>query len=158
MPTLVIRNVEGSLHARLKKQAAGRGRSMEEEVRRILRERLTIAPASTSADWVDAVRALFEPLGGLDLPEIEREKLPDPADRSAWRTCRSPPSRGRVTQTRLRRGARSISRAVVWRSLIPGWQGLRLRMGRNERLSLSLKHKSHRARGRGVSCFDDSGY
>ena len=80
LPTLVIRNVEDSLHARLKKQAAAHERSMKEEVPRILRERLAIAPASGAADWVDAIRALFEPLGGLDLREIEREKLPDPPD------------------------------------------------------------------------------
>jgi hypothetical protein len=29
---------------------------------------------------VDAIRALFEPLGGLDLPEIEREPMRDPPD------------------------------------------------------------------------------
>lgn len=80
MPTLVIRNVEDGLHARLKQDAAAHGVSMEEEVRRILRERLAVAPASGSGNWVDAIRALFEPLGGLELPEIEREKLHDPPD------------------------------------------------------------------------------
>ncbi len=53
---------------------------MEEEVRRILRERLAVAPVDGTPNWVDAIRALIEPLGGLDLPEIEREKLRDPPD------------------------------------------------------------------------------
>jgi hypothetical protein len=34
------------------------------------------------SDWVGAIRALFEPLGGFDLPEIERETLRDPPDRA----------------------------------------------------------------------------
>ena len=37
MATLVIRNVEDSLHAELKARAAVHGRSMEEEVRDVLR-------------------------------------------------------------------------------------------------------------------------
>jgi plasmid stability protein len=80
LATLVIRNVEDSLHARLKEHAAAHGHSMEEEVRRILRENIATARTSRSADWVDAIRALFEPLGGLDLPEIERAPPRDPPD------------------------------------------------------------------------------
>jgi hypothetical protein len=55
---------------------------MEEEVRRILRERLAVAPLGAGGGWVDAIRALVEPLGGIDLPEPEREKLRDPPDYS----------------------------------------------------------------------------
>lgn len=53
---------------------------MEEEVRRILRERLASPQISPGSNWVDAIRALFEPLGGLELPEIEREPARDPPD------------------------------------------------------------------------------
>jgi antitoxin FitA len=80
MATLVIRNVDDSLHSRLKENAAAHGHSMEEEVRSILRERLASAANTPPLDWVDAIRALFEPLGGLDLPEIEREPMRDPPD------------------------------------------------------------------------------
>jgi antitoxin FitA len=80
MATLVIRNVEPSLHARLKAEAALHGHSMEEEVRRILRDRLAKSPITPEFDWVDAIRALFEPLGGLELPEIERDLARDPPD------------------------------------------------------------------------------
>ena len=80
MATLVIRNVEDTLHNRLKADAAVHGRSMEEEVRCILRERLLPESGSPGAGWVDAIRALFEPLGGLELPDIERPPPRDPPD------------------------------------------------------------------------------
>ncbi len=80
LPTLVIRNIDDGLHAKLKAHAAAHGRSMEEQVRRILREHLELAPVSEAANWVDAIRALVEPLGGIDLPDIDREKLRDPLD------------------------------------------------------------------------------
>jgi len=80
LPTLVIRNIDATLHARLKEYAAEHGHSMEEEVRRILRDRLSVAPLGGGSGWVDAIRALVEPLGGIDLPEPERETLRDPPD------------------------------------------------------------------------------
>lgn len=82
LPTLVIRNIDDTLHARLKEYAAAHGNSMEEEVRRILRDRLAVAPQGARTGWVDAIRALVEPLGGIDLPALEREKLRDPPDYS----------------------------------------------------------------------------
>ena len=60
LATLVIRNVEDSLHTRLKQRAALHGHSMEEEARCILRERLA-SPTTPGSNWVDAIRALFEP-------------------------------------------------------------------------------------------------
>jgi plasmid stability protein len=80
MATLVIRNVEDAVHLRLKELAASHGRSMEEEARSILRDRIAAAPADPAPSWVDALRALFEPLGGLDLPEIPREHPREPPD------------------------------------------------------------------------------
>ena len=80
MATLVIHDVEDSLHTRLKARAAARGRSLEEEARALLRDGLGAEPAAADADWVDAIRALFEPLGGLDLPETGREPPRDPPD------------------------------------------------------------------------------
>jgi antitoxin FitA len=78
--TLVIRNVDDAIHTRLKALAASHGRSMEEEARLILRDRLATSPSSPPANWVDAVRALFEPLGGLELPQISREPPRRPLD------------------------------------------------------------------------------
>jgi len=82
LPTLVIRNIDDTLHLRLKEQAAAHGHSMEEEVRRILRDRLAVAPLGGRSGWVDAIRALVEPLGGIDLPSPERGTLRDPPDYS----------------------------------------------------------------------------
>lgn len=80
MATLVIRNVEDDLHTRLKATAAAHSRSMEEEVRLILRERFANPPVAPTPSWVDAVRALFEPLGGLELPDSPHEPPREPPD------------------------------------------------------------------------------
>ena len=78
MATLVIRNIETGLHARLKAVAAAHGRFMEEEARQVLRAALK-APSDT-VGLGDAMQALFEPLGGLDLPEIKRGPAREPPD------------------------------------------------------------------------------
>src|SRR5215475_12932086 len=80
MATLVIRNIETRLHARLKAEAAAHGRSMEEEARQVLRAALTSNSPPDTIGFGDAVRALFEPLDGLDLPEIERGPAREPPD------------------------------------------------------------------------------
>jgi len=69
MATLVIRNVEDAVHARLKALAASHGRSMEEEARMILHDRLAASPVPTQQGFGQAIRAIFEPLGGLELPD-----------------------------------------------------------------------------------------
>ena len=80
MATLVIRNVEDAVHLRLKELAASHGRSMEEEVRLILQQSVATTPLQMSQGFGQAVRALFEPLGGLDLPESPRDPPRDPPD------------------------------------------------------------------------------
>ena len=80
MATLVIRNIETGLHARLKAVAAAHGRSMEEEARQVLRAALTSKAPPDTVGLGDAMRALFEPLGGLDLPEIKRGPAREPPD------------------------------------------------------------------------------
>jgi plasmid stability protein len=87
MATLVIRHVEDAVHIRLKAMAASHGRSMEEEARVILRERLAVAPLLAPQGFAEAVHALFEPLGGLELPEtMPRDPPRDPPDfsRPEW--------------------------------------------------------------------------
>jgi plasmid stability protein len=68
LATLVIRNVDDALHLRLKACAAAQGRSMEEEARQVLREGLAAEPLPEGATLASAMRALFEPLGGLSSP------------------------------------------------------------------------------------------
>ena len=68
MATLLIRNVDDDLHTRLKARAATHHRSLEEEVRTLLRTGL--ARTETKApreDLVSLTRRLFGPLGGVDL-------------------------------------------------------------------------------------------
>jgi plasmid stability protein len=83
MATLVIRNVEAELHARLKAQAAAHHRSMEEEARLLLRQGLAASPAAQPQRFGDAMRAIFEPLGGFECPEIERDPPREPPDFSS---------------------------------------------------------------------------
>jgi antitoxin FitA len=90
--TLVIRNVENSLHSRLKAQAAAHGQSMEEEARQLLRQGLAPEEVPPAVGFGDAMRALFAPLGGLVLPEIQRGTLRNPPDFSGTEWDTEPPA------------------------------------------------------------------
>jgi plasmid stability protein len=91
LATLVIRDVEASLRARLKAVAVAHGRSMEEEARHVLRRALLATAKPDTVGFGDAMRALFEPLRGLELQEIERDPPRDPPDLSGqdWDTERA---------------------------------------------------------------------
>ena len=65
------------IKARLRVRAARRGHSMEEEVRQILRTALS---TETGDNLAEAIRKRFEQLGGVELPEIEREPGRQPPD------------------------------------------------------------------------------
>ena len=66
--TLTIRKIDPDLRQKLRVRAAQNGRSMEAEVRDILRA--TLADADSDIGLGEATRRLFAPLGGLELPEI----------------------------------------------------------------------------------------
>lgn len=68
MASLTVRNLDDALKRRLRLRAAGHGRSMEEEVREILRT--TLGPSPAPADLGQSIHARFAALGGveLDLP------------------------------------------------------------------------------------------
>ncbi len=79
MATLTIRNLEDSLKSRLRLRAAARNRSMEDEVRHILRAALQ-EPAGPTADMGVRIRARFAAFGEVQLPVVEREPVrPSPA-------------------------------------------------------------------------------
>jgi plasmid stability protein len=85
MPSLLIRNVDPTLHARLKSQAADHRRSLEEEVRVLLRNGVGLPEKLiTGADIVRLAEQLFGDANGVDL------ELP-PRD---WRDDRPPPDFG----------------------------------------------------------------
>ena len=52
---------------------------MEEEAREILTSALAVDRAP-GGSLVEAIRARFQPLGGLELPEIPRDPMRDPPD------------------------------------------------------------------------------
>ena len=77
MASITIRNLEDSLKRKLRVRAAQHGRSMEEEVRHILRAGLAEkAPAPTNL--YDAIRRNIAPLGGVDLEVPPRGPMREP--------------------------------------------------------------------------------
>ena len=77
MATITVRNLEEGLKQRLRIRAAEHGKSMEEEVRDILRAALKQEPA-TGGDIYRAIRAHVEPLGGIELELPPREPIRQP--------------------------------------------------------------------------------
>lgn len=86
MATLLIRNVDPALHARLKARAAAHHRSLEEEARTLLRTGLARAePEEKPEDLVLLASRLFGPEHGVDLELPPRDRGLDrpPPDFSA---------------------------------------------------------------------------
>ena len=77
--TLTIRNFPDDLKARLRMTAAAHGRSMEEEVRNILREVLSAKPARARGLGA-RIHARFAELGGVELAPVAREDTPRAPD------------------------------------------------------------------------------
>jgi antitoxin FitA len=78
MATLTIRGLDPVTHARLRVEAARHGRSMEAEVRAILRERLTVGSGERGLG--SRIHDRFRGLEGeLELPERSHH-LPRAAD------------------------------------------------------------------------------
>ncbi|HEX3884075.1 MAG TPA: Arc family DNA-binding protein [Stellaceae bacterium] len=66
MSTLTIRNVEPVLKERLRVRAAQHGRSMEAELRVILKDVLRPERQKDGIGLAEAIHQLFAPLGGAD--------------------------------------------------------------------------------------------
>lgn len=75
MATLTIRNLDQELKARLRVRAAEHGRSMEAEVRSILRESLS-ASSTEASGLASRVHQRFSSLGGVDLEIPDRSEPP----------------------------------------------------------------------------------
>ena len=65
MASITIRNLDDDVKSRLRVRAASKGRSMEQEVRLILRDAVGRKPTSTSLAHI--IRAHFGPSNGVDL-------------------------------------------------------------------------------------------
>jgi antitoxin FitA len=73
----IIRNLDETTKRKLKVRAAMKGRSTEEEAREILKN--TLAQTSKKhANLAERVRAIFSPLGGVELERLPREPTRDP--------------------------------------------------------------------------------
>jgi plasmid stability protein len=66
MTTLTIRNVDPALKEELRVRAAHHGRSMEAELRHILKEALGGEKRRAEPNLAEATRRRFLPLGGAD--------------------------------------------------------------------------------------------
>ena len=78
MGSLTIRNIDDELKGRLRVRAAQRRRSMEEEVRHILRTALSREPSAEDGDLGEAIQRRFKRLGGVKLALPKREAIRKP--------------------------------------------------------------------------------
>ncbi len=79
MSILTIRNLDDAIKTRLRLRAAARNRSMEDEVRHILRAAVE-EPVAPAADLGARIRARFAGLIDTPLPIPEREAVRQPPD------------------------------------------------------------------------------
>ena len=77
MASITIRNLDDDVKTELRKRAAGHGRSMEEEVRVILREAVG-REALPEKGLGTAIHELFKPFGGVELELPSRGPMRDP--------------------------------------------------------------------------------
>lgn len=78
MARITIRNLDEDVKTRLRVRAASNGRSMEEEVRVILREAVT--RESEPENLASFIRECFAPFGGVELELPPREPMHEPPD------------------------------------------------------------------------------
>ncbi len=77
MASITVRNLDDSLKRRLRIRAAENGRSMEQEVRDILRSALN-GEAAPTGNLGTAIHELFKPYGGVELEIPTREPMREP--------------------------------------------------------------------------------
>jgi len=73
-PSMTIRNLDDQIKQRLRLRAAQHGRSMEDEVREILKSAVYEATGRETS-LVASIRARMEPYGGIDLPTVPRDPI-----------------------------------------------------------------------------------
>lgn len=78
MATLTIRNLDETIKSNLRMRAALHGRSMEEEVRRILRQ--TLSRPLPAGKLGTRLAKRFAEVGGVDLPPVKRSSARQPPD------------------------------------------------------------------------------
>jgi plasmid stability protein len=76
MGSLTIRNIDDAVKRRLRVRAAEHGRSMEEEVREILRQ--VVGGGAPARDLGQEIHRRFAALGGVELDVPPRAPMRDP--------------------------------------------------------------------------------
>jgi len=77
MASITIRKLDERVKANLRVRAAHHGRSMEEEVREILKDALTVEEPR-GQNLAQAIRRHIEPLGGIELRLPKRQAIRRP--------------------------------------------------------------------------------
>ena len=79
MASITISNIDDDLKQRLEERAAAHGRTTEAEARGILEDALgTKQPATVPGNLAEAIRAIVEPLGGIELEPFPRQPIREP--------------------------------------------------------------------------------
>ena len=77
MASITIRNLDDDVKTRLRRRAAGHGRSMEQEARVILAEAVD-RETTPEKGLGTAIHELFKPFGGVELELPPREATREP--------------------------------------------------------------------------------
>jgi plasmid stability protein len=83
MASITIRKLKETTKRKLKIRAAMHGRSMEQEAREILKSALAKAP-KRQGNLAERIRAIWEPLGGVELELYPDEPIRDPDWLKDW--------------------------------------------------------------------------
>ena len=78
MATLTIRNVDPEVQKRLRVRAAQNGRSMEAELRQIIKDAVAGGSETPKVNLAEAIRRRFAPFGGVELELPPRETAREP--------------------------------------------------------------------------------
>jgi antitoxin FitA len=73
MASITIPDIDDNLERRLLARAVEHGRSIEVEAREILQDALVGERQAVPTNLYDAIRAIVEPLGGIELEPIPRQ-------------------------------------------------------------------------------------
>ncbi len=76
--SITVRNIDPALKERLRLRAAEHGHSMEAEVRTILQATLPEPDEGSKLNLYQRIRALVDPVGGIDLELPRREPAREP--------------------------------------------------------------------------------
>ena len=79
MASITVRNLDEELKRRLRIRAAQHGKSLEQEVRDILKDALD-EEVPTGKDFIEGIRARFAELGGVELDLPPRGPMREPPE------------------------------------------------------------------------------